>query len=152
MGEYMLGVSFACLLVSFASFVSVAEVGRGATRFALGVILAAALIAPISGLVTNIGSALSDIKDTEYTDDGKFSEYTERAFCEGIRLAVADKFSVSPDGIYVIALEFDASNMRAELVKITLSGSAATADYRAIRAYVEESNLGKCEVEITFDG
>ena len=43
---------------------------------------------------------------------------------------------------------FDVSLMKAEKIKIVLHGKAAFADNRAIAASIEESGLGKCEVEI----
>ena len=152
MGEYMLGVSCVCLLVSFASFASVAQNGRGAIKFALGVILLAALIAPLEGLVSGIGSGLSQIGSGDYKDEGNFSEYTESAFCEGIRLAVAEEFSLEEGDVSVLAIGFSVESMRAELIKIMLYGKAASSDYRAIREFVEENGLGKCEVEIAFNG
>ena len=41
--------------------------------------------------------------------------------------------------------------MKAEKINITLSGSAAFSDLRAIREFVEESKLGECEVFISFE-
>jgi len=148
----MIGVTCMCMLVSLASFVSCTDTKRGATKFALGVILLASVMAPIKGIIEGAVLPIFDIEDTEYKDSGAFSEYTEVYFCEGVRLAVADEFSLAAEDIEVIAVGFSAENMRAEIIKITLFRTAVSADYRAVREYIEKNDLGKCEVEISFDG
>lgn len=152
MAEYMIGVTCMCMLVSLASFVSCTDTKRGATKFALGVILLASLVVPVKGIVEGAVLPLFDIKDTEYKDSSAFSEFTEEYFCEGVRLAVADEFSLDAHDVEVITVGFSVEDMRAEVIKIKLLRAAAGADYRAVREYIEKNDLGKCEVEISFDG
>ena len=75
----------------------------------------------------------------------------EESFSEAVVTAVAEKFSLSEKDISAEVFGFDKNNMSAKKVVISLRGAASYADIVSIRYFVEENNLGKCEVLISFE-
>jgi hypothetical protein len=72
----------------------------------------------------------------------------EEFFADGVALAVAEKFSLDRDDIRVSLRNFNIENMSAERIRLTLSGVAALADYKAVERYVNSLDIGECDVEI----
>ena len=72
----------------------------------------------------------------------------EDAFARGIGRAVEEKFSLEEGSVDVKVIGFDFEKMRAESIKIILSGRSVVADYRGIEKYVNSMEIGKCEVVI----
>lgn len=144
MTDYLFSLFGLCALLGALSLIHYNP--DGAERRASRVLFAAALVLPLIDAVISLGSlSLPSIPDTE---GGEYIEVAEAAFSDGIARAVAERFSIPRDSISVVPTGFDFRRMRAEKIKITLSGIAALADGRAIREFIEGCGLGECEVKI----
>lgn len=138
--------------VAFASFAAYDSERARASRGALGIILLAALAVPFIDTVCAIPDIIDENLPEYDTDAGSMAQDVAReAFLRGIRLAVADKFSLNADDIAVTCCGFSFEEMRAESLVITLSGKAAFADIRAVREFAEKSGFGECEVYVSFE-
>lgn len=139
-----------CILscVAFSSFVSYSGEESRFGRFALGIILLAALALPIFSSLKNISVADFDFESEMGSPDIR-GQVAEESYCRGIALAVADKFSLSCDDICVSCENFCIDNVSAERICVTLGGSAIYSDRHAIAAYVEK--ISKCEVSVGFE-
>ena len=118
---------------------------------ALGVILLIFSVRPLAELPEKMRAFSAQIPETslQQQDAEGLSGVMEAAFCEGILRAVSERFSISAEEISVSTEGFSYSEMKAEKIRILLTGKARRADLRGIRQYVEE-NYGKCEVEIGY--
>ena len=150
MKAYLISVVLICALVSLASHFLGSTEGARYGRLGLSVVLLWAMVSPLSGLLR----ALPQIPDfalppmEEGEEPPLYAARAEEAFCEGIRAAVSEKFSLPEEKISVRTEGFDVKKMRAERICILLKGSAVLADGYAIAAFVEAEGLGDCEVEI----
>ena len=117
-------------------------------RLALGIICVYVVLSPIKNLTVDSLDDFFDIPEIE-TEDGA-GQILEDALSTGIARSIADEFSLKPDNISVNLFDFDKESMTAGRIEIILSGSAVTADYRLIEAFVNEMNIGDCRVEISF--
>ena len=154
MTGYLAGLIAVSSLVGICSYLSFGE-GDGFMRTATSLILVYVVISPFLTLV-NESEELRPydfkIEDFESTlDDTQFGKNAEEAFADGVRRAVSEHFMLSENNVRVVLIEFDSNNMRAEKIKILLSGKAVLADSRAIASYVYESGLGECEVELSVE-
>ncbi len=124
--------------------------GDGKTvRSALGIILIAALITPVAGLIRGGLSLDFDFGTSPPTaDDERYSEYMAEAMREGIELALMDKFSLKEGEVSVKILGFDTQRMRCEKCVVKLSYGGGFADFRGIERYCTECGADKCEVII----
>ena len=148
MTEYFYSLMLVALLVSVLSFISYKE-GEGASRFALGVIMTAAVLLPLLKIIPSVDfdRIIEEIKQ-EASGVPIYSERCEEAIEEGIARAVCEEFSLS-DGSAAVSLSgFDFENMRAEKIKLTLSGRAVFADLEKIEKFVLGLGLGDCEVSV----
>ena len=145
MREYALSLFGMCALLGALSLI---HYNKGtAERMAERVLFAAAVVLPLVNSLTSLSFSLPSIPS--FSDDGEYREVIEEAFSEGVSLAVCERFSL-PEGTVKVELHgFDAQKMRAEKIKITLSGVAIISDRRAIQEYIEGENLGECEVRIS---
>ncbi len=145
-------ISIVCV-VAFSSFCMYdSEKMRGA-RGALGIILLSALAIPfVNKLVSFSDLSFEDIPiyGDEYSDDVR-DESVKNAFLRGIKLALKEEFSLREEEIEVTCAGFSFEHMKAEKINITLSGRSVFSDLRAIREFVEESELGECEVFVSFE-
>ncbi|MBR4835466.1 MAG: hypothetical protein IKU99_00505 [Clostridia bacterium] len=117
-------------------------------RLALGIICVYVVLSPIKNLTVDSLDNLFDIPEIE-TEDGA-GQMLEDALSTGIARSIADEFSLKIENISVNLFDFDKESMTAGRIEIILSGSAVTADYRLIEAFVNEMNIGECRVEISF--
>ena len=121
-----------------------------AERAALGIIFLYVVLSPLADAAWNFElgdlSANNMIGETEA--DVEYEAAAEEAFSEGIRRAVADKFSLPRESITVRIYGFEFSKMRCERIFLLLCGRAAFADNKAVEKYVNEMGLGECDVEI----
>ena len=121
---------------------------------ALGIVLLAAMLVPLLSLFGSVGDISSeDIFGTVEveTDEGDYVERTRVAFEKGVAEAVADEFSLGKEDVRACAYGYDFEGVRAEKIKIILSGAAAYSDSRSVAAFVRESGLGEGEVELEFN-
>lgn len=149
MGSGYLSLLAPIMAVAFASFVIYDSERLKASRFALGIILLAAVISPLGAAIKGFANM-----DFVYTGEDYSSSAVEKtleeAFCDGISRAVCEKFSINTENVSVISEGFDDETMKAELIFLYLSGSAVTADYGSIEDYVNSLGLGKCILEVYF--
>ena len=145
-------ISVVCV-VAFSSFCMYdTEKMRGA-RGALGIILLSALAIPFVNTLIGFSDISFDdipIYGDEYSDDVR-DETLKKAFLQGIEQALKEEFFINEEDMEVTCSGFSLEYMKAEKINITLSGSAAFSDLRAIREFVEESKLGECEVFISCE-
>lgn len=148
MKAYLVSVILLCAAVSLAShFLGSTEASRYG-RLGLSAVLLWALISPLVGLVR----ALPQIPDFSLPpsteEEPLYAVRAEEAFCEGVRAAICEKFSLSEAQVSVRTEGFDLIEMRAARVRVLLKKEAILADGFAIAAFIEEEGLGECEVEI----
>ena len=148
MSEYAIGVFLISAIVGVLSHLSYGG-KNDISRLALSVLMLYVIIAPLADMVKN--TDFQNLFDTDYSDeiitDG-YEGIAEDAFARGIESAVAEQFSLSADNIRVKVVGFDFENMRAEKIRVILSGRAALADYKAVEKYLDGLNIGVCECEI----
>ncbi len=149
MKEYLIAVVLISAMVSLAShFLAGTDAARYG-RLALSVVLLFAVLSPLTSLVHTLPELPSlSVPPAEEGDTPLYEARAEAAFCEGIRAAVCEKFLLDASALSVRAEGFDITAMRAERIRILLSGNAILADSFAIAAFVQEQGLGECEVEI----
>lgn len=153
MGEYLSFVIGAAAVVALGGLLAHGGVTEKSTRAALGVILLATVATPLVGGIRELGELTLDGVLGDYSveideEDSACYETAEEAFCEGIRSEVCAEFSLEADEVTVLVFGFELTEMRAEKIKIILSGRAACADSRSIAAHVRGAGLGDCEVEL----
>ena len=150
MGEYILSAIVISAVFAILGSLSYSQSTEGRERIALSVLLLYFLVFPLPGIAHGIADFDVSIFDGQVVlpEDGEYELVAREAFCEGVREAVSDKYGIKKDGIEVGVVGFDFGKMRAEKIKILLSGVGALADWRSIEKYVTELGLGECEVEI----
>ena len=149
MKGYFLAVFAVCVITGLFGFLSQGRL-RSAERIAMGIITLYVIIAPLSDLVRNTDP--EDLFATKIPTvgevEGGYEEVAEAAFERGIRLAVAEEYSLKADNIRVQTEGFSFEDMRAERIRVILRGDAALSDYREIESFLEKQEFGECEVEI----
>ncbi len=148
MSEYAIGVFVISALVGLLSHI--AYKGKSdPSGFALAIVLLYVVISPLADMVGEMDtdSFFGTDYDSSLVGDG-YSGVAEQAFAEGIRSAVADEFSLDGENIRVELYGFDFERMRAERIRVILSGKAALADYKGIEKYINGLERGVCECEI----
>ena len=144
---YLISTAAAVALASFASLNKKVSDGL---RGALGIVMLAALFSQIPTVLTEIEQI-----DPEWYIGDFGSDLTENAaenaFCRGIAAAVAEKFDLDEASVFVECMGFSFAEMRAELIRVELCGSAALADRIGIKNYIEKQQLGECEVVIFIE-
>lgn len=148
MTQYALG-TFVILAIS--GILSLLSYGFGTSeKIAVGIITAFIIISPILSAVRQVDASglLDSITDSGYEPDKTPSLVAEKAFAEGIKSAISEKYTIDKDNIRVKITAFDMKAMMAGEIKIFLCGRAALADYRGIEEYVNGLGMGVCRVEI----
>lgn len=149
MSEYLVTIFAASAISAISAFVFFSKRQEKVAAAAFGIILVSAIISPLLSIYRVIGE--EDFYKTEQKDEDAFSEVVEESFCDGIESAVADKYSLSEEDISAEVFGFSKDSMSAEKIVITLRGKASFTDLVSIRHFIEENNLGKCEVLISFE-
>ena len=143
MKEYALMLFGLCLVLSTLSLLSFKE---GSVKLALGIIAIYLILSPLAKIDFDFDNSF-EITLPESAEGG-YSEVAKDAFERGISSSVADKFSLEAELVSAEAVGFDFNFMRAEEIKITLTGRAVFADRRAIEEYINKMEIGACTVEI----
>lgn len=115
-------------------------------RFAFSVLLLYVVILPLGDI--SVEDFELDNITSDYEDVGEYEEVARDAFVSGIRRLVSDKYSLKEENVRVLIEGFDFQNMKAEKIRIILSGGAVFSDYKSIERYINETNIGECTVEI----
>ena len=152
MGEYLGFLITASAVVALGGLTSHGGRSQGIVKLALGVMLLSVSVVPLISAVTD---AVDDANliFSESAPSGEISgsiyeKTAEDAFCEGVKKLAVSEFSIANSDVEVRAFGFKVGEMRADRVKIILSGSAVHADYRSLCSRIEELGLGECEVEL----
>ncbi len=146
MKEYLTVLLSAAAALSIALAVSHNAL-RGAVRAALGLVLLLSLVAPLTGIFSElISPSVPDVPTLDGSSD--FENITTVAFEEGIAGALVERWGEAVRGCSVICRGFSVSDMLAESISVALPRSAVNIDYREIRDFVSENFTrgGYCEV------
>ena len=146
MREYVIAILGASMLSAVASLSSYRQ-GEKITALALSVITAAAVLLPLGKIVEELPTLDADFSVAELPDEREYEEVAMNAYLDGVRDAVADRFSIDEDDLRVFCVGFDFEKMRCECLTVRVQGGAVFSDFDAIKKYLCE-NLGGCEVEI----
>lgn len=147
MNGYTLGVFIVCLVFGSISLLSESE---GKERLLTAILTLWLILSPLASLLS-MGEGeniLATLKPPESEVGEEYLIAVEEAFCEGIISLVAEEFELDRSDVRVSLSSFDARKMSAEKIRITLSGKAVIADYKAIEKRINELNLGEANVEI----
>lgn len=148
MNEYTAVIFAASAMICIAGLAFYSSKQEPVARLALGIILVCAVIDPLVSMVRGLIDI--DYSENEAIGQTVYEKTAEEAFLDGVRLAIMQEFSISAQELSVSAVGFSSQSMNCERITVTLMGSACFADVGAIRAFVEENNLGKCEVKLGF--
>ena len=148
MREYIASLICAAAVLAILSVLSYkydSDVGR---RAAFAVLIIWVTLIPLTKHI-NVGEIKFpsfDIDMSQYNEE--YKSIAENAFCDGVKAMICEKFSLDGEQLSVKVYGFDFEKMRAERIRVLLSGKASLASYKDIEKYVEESNLGECDTEI----
>ena len=149
MNGYFLTVFAACATLGALGMITYKE-NSAIERAALAIIILYTVSAPIAeAVLSGDGGFVIDINTNEENmiDDG-YIEVAKEAFERGICRAVADKYSLNEGDVSVRAVNFTFSEMKAEKIKVLLTGLAALCDSRGVEKYLNGLGIGECEVNI----
>ena len=153
MSAYLTGLIAISSLIGVCSYISYGDREDKYLKTASSLILAYVVILPIVTLVKDASDYTYDgtfwIDSFDSINDTELGESAELAFCDGVKKYVCSQFSLSEENVRVRVFGFDFANMKAEKIKVILSGSAIFADNRAISEQIEKNGLGECEVELS---
>ena len=152
MASYLYSLLSFSLLISVFSYLSFSDKARRTVAVCGAVLFFFLMLSPLTDLVSeisrlDIGDYLDGIK-AELPDDGEYLEAAKRAYTEGVRHLVSDKFSLEYSEVFVECYGFDFEKMSAESIKVTLKKTAAFADNRSIAEYVSKALGAQCIVEV----
>ena len=153
MREYALSLIMISLLCAVVSTLSPEGKMKRPVSFSLSLVLLCVLISPLFdalGDVKNISQDFflnTDISNGESVTNPDFEKETEDAICEGLIIALSEKFGLAEDNIVAkCKIRIIGSEVIFLRVEITLSGKAVFSDIRKIEEYIESSLGCECEV------
>ena len=149
MVEYLVTSCVMAVVIGVASYISYPGASERTVKLCTSLIFLYALLSPAVSMLQRLPSYKVDfdgiLEDTE-AGDGTYKQVAEEAFAEGIRQLLFTKYGLNENNLRVFVIGFEFEKMRAERIKIILSGKGALADWRGIEEYITESGLGECEV------
>ena len=148
MREYIASLICTAAILAILSVLSYkydSDVGR---RAAFAVLIIWITLVPLVKHINKneISFPTFDTDMSEYKEE--YKSIAENAFTDGVKAMICEKFSLESDLVDVRVYGFDFEKMKAERIKVLLSGKAAAASYKDIEKYVEDSRLGECDAEI----
>ena len=148
MSEYAIGVFAICLVGG--ALMKLSYGSADLSRLAIAIITIYVISAPLVSAIkdADFEGVFEEIGAVEGDFDAEYEPYAKSAFEKGICLAVAKEFSLDEGNIEALASGFNFQSMRAEGIKVILSGRAAMGDYRQIEEYLNNLDIGECRVEI----
>lgn len=141
---FMVGMTLLSSLASFASY----KLSDKRLRFGIGIVFLCAVSAPLISVLRGIEDIKIDF--SQGMAENLYEQTAKEALCAGLSQSIGEEFSLSKNEVSVICYGFSLEEMRAERIKVILSGGAAFADRTAIRAFVEGGGFGECEVIYGF--
>lgn len=152
MGEYIAGVVAVSVMLGAVGSLSYPGASDKIVKSAVAVLLLYCVAVPGVKLVEGLSEVGFSGIDTPSFDvelsGGAYENVGKEAFLLGTKKLIMEKYNISAEEISVSAEGFDFQNMRADKIKILLSGGAVAKDYFAIEQYVRDIGLGECEVNI----
>ena len=148
MNEYTVIIFAAAAMASFSGFAFYNGKNESLMRTAVGLIFICALISPAVSLIRGFSEV--DFSSEGVSGENIYEKTAEEAYSSGVELALAEEFSFSEGEVLVRIIGFSAESMSCERLVVTLSGNACFSDVSAVRRFVEDNNLGKCEVKLSF--
>ena len=153
LAQYVVSVVAVSSLVALGGYICYGQKSASAAKTAMSIILLYTVCSPIGALLGGLEDAFDgdDFSIDDYVSlDGAYAETAAQAYAEGVKAYVASEYRLDKNEISVYIFDFDFESMRPKKIRIILSGSASTADFRAIENSVFNAGLGECEVEIDF--
>ena len=148
MEEYLTSIFAVSAVTAILSLVSY-KGGEGVTKFAFAVLVVYTALVPLSEIAEKIKNEDYDFSIVlPQPGESDYTKSVEKAFCQGVGEYICSELSLDEKDVRVSAVGFDFEGMRAELIKVTLSGMAVFADRIKIEGLVESAGLGECEVQI----
>lgn len=157
MADYLTSVVVMTVFLGVISYLSYPGSSERALKIASSILIIYTVALPILSLAQDFSEGdffgeISDIVEGGIdAGDETYIEVTENAFKTGIKEMLNSKYGIKKENIKVAVFDLDFENMRAGKIKIILTKNAAFADWRGIEQYINESGLGKCEVEIELE-
>ena len=118
------------------------------TRWLLSLILLAALVRPLIGVVEQLGTV--EIPLPELGDASTFDESMGEAYASGIARALCAQFSLSEDEVRVVVDGYVPEAPEEAYVEVFLTGRAALGDRLRMERYLKEGGILNCEITIGF--
>ena len=142
----MLAVFATCAVLSLIHLLRAPSDVARTERFALGLILAASLLSPLTSLLQEV-KALVPSADSPPADpsDRMYQQVLQQAFADGIAEAICKEFSIDRAYVRVTVRDFDSERMQGHVI-VSLTGAAALIDHKAVKRLIEEGGLGRCDV------
>ena len=143
MEKYLLSITVLAVALDLIEFIA-ADRYKTLTRACVGIILVMAIITPLPALIEKMQGDL-DFSGVQHTqaEDIRLS-----AFEEGVAQYISGEFNLARENVSVETEGFNSSDMRAEKILITLTGSAIIANYKKIESAVNSLGVGRAEVKI----
>ena len=151
MGEYFVMIVVASSALGLLSFLSYPSVSDRLVKAAASLLLLYTVLIPLANMLEELYSSLGSFDfdfSLEEVEKGEYEEVAEEAFKNGIRKLLFTKYEIEEGEADVIVYGFDFESMKAERIRILLSGDAIYSDARGMQEYLNGLDLGKCEVEI----
>ena len=152
MGEYIIGVVAASVMLGGVGALAYPGSSEKIVKSAVAVLLLYCVAVPGVKLIDGLSEfdfSYFELPSFEgVISGGEYESVSKEAFALGVEKLVMEKYNISTEEISVSIEGFDFQNMRAEKIKILLSGGAVAKDYFAIEQYVRDAGLGECEVNI----
>ncbi len=147
MGEYLLLVFSVCAISAVCGLMSYK--GCSAEKLALGILVLYTVTMPVIRLVDEWNGELTlpDMGGID-TSDPEYESVARGAFEEGLCRHICDRLDLTEECVRVRVFGLDVAEMKAERISVLLSGKGALCDYRALEKYLNELELGECDVEI----
>ena len=151
MKEYFIGVAALVLFVGVMRLISYREGADSGSRFAFAVLILYVVFIPMTDVIKDISnnSLTPEILSPDISEyENGYQEVARDAFASGVRSAVCHTFSLDESEVRVMVEDFDVQRIRAGRIRIFLSGKGIFVSYKDVEKYIEENNLGECDVEI----
>ena len=146
MSEYAIGVFVISAVVGICSHISY-KGKSDPSGLALAIILLYVVVSPIANIDVEGGQFTNTEYDPLIIGNG-YEGIAEQAFADGILSAISSEFSLDSKNLRVELDGFDFEKMRAEKIRVILSGKAVVADNKGIEKYINNLDVGVCECEI----
>ena len=101
MGEYVFYIIIVSVIFSFADFLVYDSEQMKSSRFCLGIILIAAMVSPLTNVLNNAFDMSIENKE-DYENESQLAvNVAKKAFAEGIKSSLIDRFSLDEENIEI---------------------------------------------------